>query len=167
MTPDPLADPVLARRLAAIRTLCLAVVVGLVGIAAGVSLIVGYALDGQPLAGNAVTVQGLPLPTLVAATLAVVAVGVARRLGRHRPVPLPHPELAGSPEAHDARLNGFAAAAFAEFAVAAGTGFACCALMHVTADYRLLAVVGGLVLYLAARFPTAARARRWLAPPTA
>lgn len=165
---DPLADPVLRRRLGGIQTLYLALCVGLAGIAFGVGLVVGYALDWQPLAGNLVTAGGVSAVTLAAAGVtlltpfAALAVGRWKAAGERRAIAASHPELAGTAELADRRLTGFAAATFAEAIVAVGVGFAWSVLVHITSDWLLFPLVGLLLTWLAARYPTASRARRWL-----
>ncbi|MFO0849761.1 MAG: hypothetical protein U0871_14590 [Gemmataceae bacterium] len=165
---SPLADPVLARRLAGVQTLCLAVMTGLAGVAFGVSLVVGYALDWQPLAGNAVTVGGVSAATVVAAGLTLfvppvaVAVGRWKRAAELRAVAAAHPEIAGTEEEADRLMAAFAGATFAEYAVAAGTGIAWTVLFHLTSDWRTLVLVGALLAFLVARYPTTRRTARWL-----
>lgn len=166
---DPLADPVARRRLGGLQTLYLGLCVGLAGLAFGVGLVVGYALDWQPLAGNLVTVGGVSLPTVVAAGLTLLTPPAALLLGRRtaaserRAIARAHPELAGTAELADRKLAGFAAVVFAEAVVPVVVGFAWSVLVHVTADWRLFPLVGVLLVWLGVRYPTAGRARAWLA----
>jgi hypothetical protein len=165
---DPLADPAIRRRLGGIQTLYLGLCVGLAGIAFGVGLVVGYALDWQPLAGNLVTVGGYSAATVGAAVVtlltpfAALAVGRWKAAGERRAIAASHPELAGTAELADRRLAGFAAVTFAEAIVPVGVGFAWSVLTHITADRLMFPLVGLLLAWLAARYPTAARARAWL-----
>jgi hypothetical protein len=162
-------DPTFARRLASVQTLYLALIAGLAGIAVGVSLVVGYALDWQPLAGNAVTVGGVSAATVVAAVITLVVLPVAVLVGRAkraadlRAAAAAHPEVAGTDDETDLLLTAFAGATFAEAMVAVGAGFAWSVLFHVTSDWRLLLLVGALLTFLAVRYPTTRRAERWLA----
>jgi hypothetical protein len=161
--PDhPLDDPRLARRLATLRTLCLGVMVFLVGISAGVGLVVWFALDGVPLAGRLVTVGGVSLVTVVAGVLTLAVPVVAVRVGQARGEAGVR-ELAAEGAADDPEklLEVFAGVTFAEAAVAGGVGFAWAALFHLTSDPLMLAWVGLLIAFLAARYPTAGRARAW------
>ncbi len=165
---DPLADPVVRRRLGGIQTLYLALCVGLAGLAFGVGMVVGYALDWQPLAGNLFTVGGVSLPTVIAAVVTLLTPAVAVAVGRRtaaaerRTIARSHPELAGTVELADRKLAGFAAVTFAEAVVPVVVGFAWSVLVHVTADWRLFPLVGLLLVWLAIRYPTTARAQRWL-----
>ena len=169
MTPDPLADPVLRRRLGGVQTLYLALGAGLTGIALGVGMVVGYALDWQPLAGNLVTVGGVSAVTLAAAVVtlltpvAALAVGRSKAAAERRAIAQSHPELAGTAELRDRKLAGFAAVTFAEAIVTVAVGFAWSVLTHVTSDWLMFPLVGVLLVWLAARYPTASRARAWLA----
>jgi hypothetical protein len=166
--PDPLADPVARRRLAAVQTLYLALGVGLAGIAFGVGLVVGYALDWQPLAGNLVTVGGVSAVTLAAAVVTALTpplalwVGRRRAAAERRAVAAVHPEVVGTPEFTDRALAGFAAATFAEAIVTVGVGFAWSVLTHVTSDWLMFPLVAVLLVWLAVRYPTAGRLRPWL-----
>ena len=165
---DPLADPVLVRRLRSVQTLYLALCAGLAGIAFGVGLVVGYALDWQPLAGNLVTVGGVSAATAFAAVVTLltpvtaVAVGRWKAAGERRAIAAAHPELAGTAELADRKLAGFAAVTFAEAIVTVAVGFAWSVLTHVTADWLMFPLVGLLLAWLAVRYPTMGRARRWL-----
>lgn len=169
---DPLADPVLVRRLRSIQTLYLALWVGLAGIAFGVGMVVGYALDWQPLAGNLVTVGGVSLATAAAAAVtlltppAALAVGRWKTAAERRAIAGIHPEVAGTAELADRKLAGFAAATFAEAVVPVGVGFAWSVLTHVTADWLMFPLVGLLLAWLAVRYPTVAKARAWLVGPS-
>jgi len=165
---DPLADPVVRRRLGGIQTLYLALCVGLAGLAFGIGMVVGYALDWQPLAGNLVTVGGVALPTVVAAGVTVLTPLVALLIGRRsaaaerQAISRSHPELVGTVELTDRKLAGFASVTFAEAILPIVVGFAWSVLVHVTADWRMFPLVGLLLLWLAARYPTTAKARQWL-----
>jgi hypothetical protein len=165
---DPLADPVLRRRLGSIQTLYLGLCGVLAGLAFGIGMVVGYALDWQPLAGNRVTVGGVALPTVVAAGVTLLTPLVALLLGKRaadaerRAIARTHPELAGTAELADRKLAGFAAVVFAEAIVPAVVGFAWSVLVHITADWRMFPLVGLLLVWLLACYPTAARARAWM-----
>ena len=170
MTPDP-AHPLAARpaadRLAVFRAVCGLLAAGMVLIAALIWAVVRFALDGQPIAGNGVQWAGLSVVTWGALALAglapVVAMAVAsaqRESGLAA--------VAADPAADPGRyLDVFAAATFAEFAVAEAAGFACALFYHLTADAGLLVGVGALAGFMAARFPTTARAVRWYDEATA
>jgi hypothetical protein len=167
MTPDPahpLADRPAADRLAAFRAVCAVLAGGLVLISVLIGVIVRFALDGQPIAGNGVQVAGLSAVTWVglavagvAPVLALVVAAAQRRSGLAAAA-----DPAAGPDAdRDRLLDAFAAAKFAEYAVAVAAGFACSLLYHLTADWVLLAAVLGLAGFLVLRFPTTARAVRW------
>jgi hypothetical protein len=154
----PLDAPDLARRLRVVRTLCRGAILGVAGLNTAVGLIVWHVLGGVPLAGNMVRLGGVSAATVVAGVLAAAAPGVALAVsaGRVRAGlrELPAPDS-------DGLVGVFAAATFAEYAVVAGLGFACAALLHLTADPLMFAWVGWLLAFLVVRFPTTRRARAW------
>lgn len=166
---DPFADPVARRRIGALQTLYIGLCVGLAGLAFGVGLVVGYALDWQPLAGHRITFHGVSLPTVLAAVVTILTPPAAIWLGRRtsanerRAIARSHPELAGTTELADRRLTGFAAVVFAEAIVPVVVGFALSVQVHVTADWLMFLLVGLLLIWLGFRYPTTERARAWLA----
>lgn len=166
--PHPLADPAMTDRLAVLRTMCVGLAAALVVLPALIAGVVQFALDGQPLAGNGVQVAGLAAVTWLALLLAVAApfVGltlstVQKRNGLEKLAAEPAPADPGR------LLDVFAAATFAEFAVADGAGAFCAVLYHVTADPVLIAAAVALAAYLGFRMPTTDRARRWYDEATA
>lgn len=169
MTADPLARPDLAGRFAAVRVVCAGMILLMLLIAGLIALVVQFALDGEPLAGNGVRLGGRPAITWVALAVAAAgtiagfwfatsnaAAGVAK-LAEEKPSDADADALAGA----------FAAKTFVEFAAAEAAGVGCAVLYHVTADPLMLVAVGGLAGLLAARFPTAGRTRAWFAAAAA
>jgi hypothetical protein len=168
--PPAFADPPnFPRRLAALRNLVLAFALILAGVTVGFWMVVRFALDGVPLAGNRYKLGGVPIPTLIAVAVVlatpVVAILAGRARGRSgvRQVAAAHPELAGSSDEVDRLLDAFAGVVFAESAVVFGAGFASAILFHITTDLVILAGVGLLVSFLLVRRPSAERARAWIA----
>jgi hypothetical protein len=161
----PLDGPRLVRRLAALRGLCSVLMLALVVISAGFGLVVWYVLDGLPLAGRLVTIGGLSVITVATGVLTPLVPVVALWAGRRRGEAGLR-ELAAEPSAGDEAdaerlVDVFAGQTFTEYAVAGGVGFAWAVLFHVTSDPLMLLWVGGLVVFMAVRLPTTARARRW------
>lgn len=162
----PLDRPGASDRLAALRVLCGGLASGLVAVMAIAFLIVQFALDGQPIAGNAVQVAGLSVVTWLALALAVTAPAVGLLIsasvtntGLARIASQPN---ADGPDGDRAGLlDVFATAKFAEFGVAESAGISCALLYHLTADAALIGAVVALVGFLALRFPTNAHVRRW------
>src|SRR3954469_12548298 len=103
-TPDPSDDRAFARRVGSLQTLCLGVIVALVGITGGFWMVVWFALGGIPLAGNLFRVAGVSVVVWAAGRLTLAAVTAAPAVGRARGraglarVAAGHPELAGSPD---------------------------------------------------------------------
>lgn len=163
-----LDDPVLRRRLGATQTLCLGFILGLAGIALGISLVVGYALEWQPLAGNAVLVSGISITTVIALVVTLLSPLLAMQLGQRRTeaevraIASAHPETIGTSEEADRYFTGFAGATFVEYAVAIVVGLALSILFHINSDPRMLGLVGCLLLFMIVRYPYTSRARRWL-----
>ena len=173
MTPDPFEDPAVARRVASLQTLCLGVIVGLVGITLGFWLVVHFALDGIPLMGNLVRIAGVSVVVWIAALLTVAAMIAAPLVGREKQrtglarVAAAHPELAGSEDEAERVFDVFAASVFAEYAVAGGTAFVLAVAFHVTSLVGVVGCVAALLLFLIARYPSAGRAKKWFAEATA
>jgi hypothetical protein len=169
VTPDPLEDPAFARRVASLQTLCLGVIVGLVGITVGFWMVVWFALDGIPLAGNFFQIAGVSVVVWAAGLLTAAAMIAAPAVGRAKGraglarVAAGHPELAGSEDEAERVFDVFAAVVFAEYAVAGGTAFALAVTFHLTSLFPVVGCVAALLLFLAARYPTAGRARTWFA----
>lgn len=159
--PHPLDEPIAARRLGVLRTLCQGIAAGLVVITAGVWLVVRQVFGGQPLAGNLVTLAGVSAVTVGAAVLTAVAVPVALWAGRAKAAAVLR-ELAARPEGDaDQLLDAFAAGTFAAYAVAAVWGFLCAAVFHLTTDPLMIALVGVVLAVMAVRYPTTGRAKAW------
>jgi len=167
VTPDPLDDPAFARRLGVLRSLCQVVIGGLVVVTGGFWMVVWFALGGIPLAGNLYRIAGVSVVIWVAGLLTVAAPFVAIAVGRARGraalsrVAAAHPELAGSADEAERVFDAFAAAVFAEYAVAGGTALALAVTFHLTSLFPVLGGVAALVLFLVARLPTAGRAKKW------
>jgi hypothetical protein len=164
-----LDSPEFAHRIGALRALGLAFALILAGITTGISMVVWFALDGVPLAGNLYKVGGVPVPTIVAGVIVlltpVAAVLVGRAQGRAgmRQIAVSHPELAGSADEAERLADAFSAVVHAESAMTLLVGFGCAVLFHVTTDPVLLVGVGFLVLILVVRRPSLERARTWMA----
>lgn len=172
-TPDPFEDPAFARRVASLQTLCLGVIVGLVGITVGFWMVVWFALDGIPLAGNLFQIAGVSVVIWVAGLLTASAMIAAPAVGRSRGraglarVAAAHPELAGSDDEAERVFDVFAAVVFAEYAVAGGTAFFLAVTFHVTSLFPVVGCVAALLGFLGARYPTGGRAERWFAKAAA
>lgn len=164
--PHPTDRPEASDGLTVLRVLCGGLIGGMIAVTAIVVLVVQFALDGQPIAGNAVQIRGLSAVTLAAVGLAVAAPilgllisGVQTRAGLKKLAAEPTPSDLQSDRGR--LLDVFAAATFTEFAIVEGAGIVCALLYHLTADTGLLAAVAALAVYMVFRFPTAARIRRW------
>jgi hypothetical protein len=92
--------------------------------------------------------------------VAVAAGGLQTRAGVRKLAADP-PVPPGPPADADGLVGVFAAATFAEYAVACAVGFAWAVLLHATADPLMLVWIAGLVGFLAARYPTDRRAKAW------
>ena len=158
----PLDPPRHVRRLATLRFLCLGLMMLLVVITVGIGMVIWYVLGGVPLAGRRFVVGGVSLPTVVTGVLTLAVPVVALWAGRRRGEAELR-ALASEGEDDDAEklLDVFAGQTFAEYAVAGGFGFACAVVFHLTSDPLMLAWVGGLIGFMALRYPTTGRARAW------
>src|SRR5438132_1538814 len=128
MIPDathPLDSSSAAGRLAVLRVLCGGMAGGLVVVAVLIVMVVQFALDGQPIAGNAVQVAGVSVVTLAAVALAVAApvVGwmISSAVQRSGLGKLAADTASSEPDLVCGKLlDVFAAVTFVEFAVAEG-----------------------------------------------
>ena len=163
---DSDSDPPAAR---ALRVVCLALIAGGVVLVAGPAAVVHFALNGQPGVrgpnGNVLLGAGavVTLSAVVAATLVVPAVLRAglRRAAFEVPAP---PDEGAPPDTEADRLLGvYAQGKFSEYALAEGAAAVTAVLYHLSANPLMLVFVGGMVLYMVARFPTAGRVRGWMA----
>ena len=167
----PLDSAPMRARQRVLRWLCIGLVAGLVVVAAGVISTVYFALGGKPLSGNAGRLVGVPIVTVVGATLTLTAVAIARfavpflwsvgirRVATEPPEP---PEEGVPPETEPERLwRVYAGGKFAEFALADAAAVATAVLYHLTADPAMLAFIGGAAAFMLLRLPTAARNRDW------
>lgn len=190
MAPHPLDVSPLRDRLVLLRTLCGGLMLAMAMVTALIVMVVWFALDGQPIAGNAVRVGGVSAVTLAAVAVAVVVPPVGLLFARRQweaevaalsgspspagggagggvafsednPSPPPPPPTGeGGQDADAARLTAASTRVFLEFAPALSAGAACALSYHLTADAALLAAVAGLELFLLARFPTRRRVAR-------
>jgi hypothetical protein len=165
MTPDP--DHPLASatdRLIVFRAICAILAGGLALITVLIGLVVRFALDGQPIAGNAVQVAGVSVVTLAAVGAAAIAPMVALAISSAQQRSALTAAAANPPDPDEDRnrlLDIFAASLFVEYGIVESAGFACALLYHLTADWVLLAAVFGMIAFMIARFPTTTRAIRW------
>ena len=167
----PLDTPEMQARQRVLRLLCLALVAGLAILSAGVMSTVYFALGGKPISGNAGRLVGVPIVTVLGATLTLSAVAIARfaaplmwssglkRVATEAPEP---PEDGVPPETEPERLwRVYASGKFAEFAITEAAAVATAVLYHLTADLFMIAFVAGIALFQLLRLPTAARNRAW------
>lgn len=158
----PLDAPRHARRLAALRFLCLGLMLLLVVVTVGIGMVVWYVLGGLPLAGRRFVVGGVSLPTVVTGVLTLAVPAVALWAGRRRgEAGLRALAAEGEDDDTEKLLDVFAGVTFAECAVAGGVGFAWALVFHLTSDPLMLLWIGGLIAFVALRYPTSRRARAW------
>ena len=169
--PHPYDTPEMVSKQSVLRLLCLSLIAGLFILSIGVICTVYFALGGRPLSGNAGRLVGVPIVTVLGATLTLSAVALARvlvpiiwsnglkRVATEPPEP---PEEGAEPETQTDRLwRVYASGKFAEFAVTEAAAVATAVLYHLTADPAMLAFIGGAVAFMLLRLPTVARNRAW------
>jgi hypothetical protein len=159
MSPEhPLDRPDLAGRFAGLRLISAGMILGMVMVATLIAMVVHFALDGQPLAGNGVRIGGLSVLSwgalFVAATAPVVALVVSARATAAGLAKLPTADV-------DGIVGVLATATFIEFAVTEAAGVLCALLYHVTADPLMLGCVAALAGFLVLRFPSPTRTKSW------
>ena len=165
--PHPLDAPEFVQKLTLLRTVRLGMMAVLVVASAGFAMVVFYALDGVPLAGNRFTVRGVSVLALagVAVTpfvpLAAYLAGRSKRAALIERMNLDHPEVVGPEVDTERLLNAYAGGQFTESAVAFSAGLTLAIVFHVISSPLLLGCIGVIVLYLAARFPFAGRVKGW------
>ena len=169
--PHPYETPAMVSKQSVLRLLCLSLIAGLAVLSVGVICTVYFALGGRPLSGNAGRLVGVPIITVLGATLTLSAVAIARvivpiiwsnglkRVATEAPDP---PEEGAEPETETDRLwRLYASGKFAEFAVTEAAAVATAVLDHLTADPAMIAFVAGMALFQLLRLPTLARNRVW------
>jgi hypothetical protein len=163
----PLDVQEFAQKLSIIRTVSLGMIVVLTVVSFGFALVVFYALDGVPLAGNRFTVEGIAVPALVALAVTPLMPILAFVYGRKRRAAAlakmltDHPEVVGEEADTERLLNAFAGGQFAESAMLFGTGLTWAILFHVISSPIVLGCIGFLVVVLAVRFPFSFRVKSW------
>ena len=163
----PLDDIEFAQKRSGIRILCAGMIVALLGISIGVWLVVNFALEGRPLAGNLLLVGGISITTIIAVAVALVtpfaaiSISEARTEAGLRNIAAGHPELIGSRIDVERLLTLFHSVVFLQFALAFGAAFASAVLLHITSDPILLGCIGLQVGFMILRFPTTTRTKRW------
>jgi hypothetical protein len=169
--PHPLDRPEFAGRLKALQVLCLGMMLGTVAFLVGAAMVVRFALGGRPIMQNGALAGGIPIVTVIGAVVTLTAVAVATLLGpvvrkaglkavATTPPPPPEPGTAPDTEA-DWLWKVYAQGKFAEFGLADGAAILTAVLYHLSADWLMLVFVGGMLAYMAVRFPTAGRVRSW------
>ncbi|MGL6096480.1 MAG: hypothetical protein ACRC7O_11870, partial [Fimbriiglobus sp.] len=148
-----------------VRVVSAAMIVGLGFWAGVVGLVVWFALDNEPIAGNAVQFGGVSVVTwaglLIALTAPLAGAVISANVFRAELAKL----AAEPPDPPDAEAEKFATVfgtgTFLEFAIAESAAGITALLYHLTADAVMLAALIVPAAVLIARFPTAGRARRW------
>ena len=170
---DVLSETNFRSRVRVSRFVGLAIAVGLTVFTGSVVGVVQLALDGVPLAGNAVRVAGRPAAAWAGVGIAVVAplvaVGVARAMTRNgiERVADDRTVTPGSPAEADRLLDVIGGATFARYAIPAAAGVVCALVYHVTADPVLLVMVAGQVAFVLAGRPTEPGLGLWFAAAAA
>ena len=167
----PLDSPEMVARQKVLRLLCLGLIGFLVVVTIGVMSTVEFALGGRPISGNAGRLVGVPIVTVLGATLTLSAVAIARflvpflwstGLRRVATEPPETPEEGVPPETESERIwHVYATGKFAEFAITEAAAVATAVLYHLTADWFMIGFVGGIILFQVLRLPTIPRNRAW------
>jgi hypothetical protein len=169
--PDdpPPADADLADKLRGLRVVCLGVLLFGVALLLMVSGVVVFALGNRPLVkvGGTQALLGVgAVLTLSAVVVAVTVVPVLTRAGLRKVATTPPapPEEGAPPDTElDRMWRVYAQGKFVEYGLSEGAAFVTAVLFHPSADWLMLVFVAGMLAYQVVRFPTAGRARAWLA----
>ncbi len=151
-----------------LRVLCLAFIVGGMVLIVGPASVVYFALGGGPLVKgpNANVLLGVgAVVTLSAVVAATLLAPLVLRAGLKRTafeVPEPPDEGAQPDTEADRLFRVYAQGKFTEYALAEGAAVLTAVLYHLSAHPLMLVFVGGMVLYMAMRFPTAGRVLGWM-----
>lgn len=155
-------------RMRVFRLVCLAMPIGLIIVTCSIVGVVQIALDGVPLAGNAVQFAGRPVASwvglLFAAQMPITALLISRSLKSSgvRRIAEDTTLTPGSETEYQRLLETYGGAKFVECAIAEGVGFVCAILYHLTADPAVIGLVAGVVGFLIWRVPTRIGVRSWL-----
>jgi len=150
------------RRVRLLRTLCLGLIVGMVGVNLIVSTILWFVFDGLPLAGNRYTVSGVSIMTLIAAVFTLLVPALCWFIAAKKTASA----VAGAEGNIEKLTDAYAGKIAVECLPVAGLAFVWAILFHLTADPLMLLFVGGLIAYMIARYPTSRRANAWFARVT-
>lgn len=156
------------RRLKAIQSLCLSMVLVLTFIATGFTAVVWFALDGLALAGQLYTVSGISIVTILTGIVTPFVPLLAMRMSHQLVnskwlvIAKSHPELVDP--ATDAQRLGelFAQKTYLEYAIPTGVAFAWAIIYHIVSDSLILGLIGLLMLFVLFRYPTQQRYFYWM-----
>lgn len=163
----PLDIQEFAQKLSVIRVACRGMIVILAGIAIGFSLVVYFALDGIPLAGNLLNIGGVSILAIITGLLTPVVPVVAWKVGQNRreegirKLVKQHPETMSTDADVEGLVEAFAGGTFLEYAICTGVGFVWAVVFHVISSPLMLVWIAFLILFLAFRFPSLARTKVW------
>lgn len=155
------ASPFL-RRLGLLQTLCLGLMIGMVGVNLIVGTILWSVFAGVPLAGNRFTIGGVSIITIVAGVLTLIVPALCWWIAAKKTA-----SAVAMADGNIERLTeAFAGKVAVECLPVAGLAFVWAILYHLTADPRMLLFVVGLIGYTIARYPSTRRANAWVASVT-
>lgn len=163
----PMDAPEHAGRRALFRTVTLGMAALLVVVTVGFGLVVTFALDNVPLAGNWRTVGGVPALTAAAGLLTPLVVALAVVHGRVRMAQVvrrartDHPEVAGPDADGDRIMTAVGARLFGTLIVLLAGGFVCAVLYHLTSSPGLLGCVGVFAGAMLVFYPSGGRVMGW------
>jgi hypothetical protein len=167
----PLDQPEMMDRLRLLRALATVAILVNIMITFLVIAVVYFALGGRPLSGNAGKVMGLPIVTIIAAVLMVLAILIslvqvpriwAKGIQRVKTTLPDPPEPGASIDTDGERMwQVYAAGRFCEIALTMTAIILTAIMFHLTADWTMIGFIAVLIAFLSARFPTEARAREW------
>ncbi len=149
------------------RTTTLGMAALLAVITVGFGLVVTFALDNVPLAGNWATLGGFPALTAAAGLLTPLVVAAAVVHGRVRMAQAvrrarsDHPEVAGPDTDGDRIMTAVGARLFGTLIVLLAAGFVCAVLYHLTSSAGLLGCVAVFAGAMLVFYPSGRRVRGW------
>lgn len=170
MTPAAAAwtTEVYCRRLKAIQSLCVGMVLVLAVIATGFTMVVWLALDGLALAGQLYTIGGISIITIITGAITPFVPWFAWwQAGRLVQQKLPriakgHPELVDAATDTERLSELFAIKTYTEYAIPTGVAFVWAITYHIVSDTLILVWIAGLLIFLLFHYPSVGKFTTWM-----
>lgn len=144
-----------------IRLICSAMMLGMLLITALVVLVVQFALEGQPIAGNAVQISGISVVTVGCVCLALITPFIAIQISKLITQNDIKEMASDGQPAPEKMLETYNKGKLIEFAILESAGIFNAVCYHLTSDIGMIVAVVWLAACMFARYPSPMAFRRW------